>query len=81
MNNAKRIRQYLRDASQATSKAIAIDLGMTEKAADESLKRMPDTYIADWTNTPGAGGQWAKVWRIVEVPQDKPHPRNKKEHG
>lgn len=40
------------------------------------LTAMPDVYVDRWV--PGARGQFEKVWIAVYVPENCPHPRDRK---
>lgn len=55
-----------------TNKAIAHELGTSEKLVDTAAKRMPDLYVRGWLTVQGIRCMPTKVWCKVHVPPNAP---------
>lgn len=58
---------------------IAEITGMHPANVRTALRAMPDVYVDRWIK--GKRGQYEKVWCAVYVPENCPHPRDKKFKG
>lgn len=76
----QRIRNLLRQHPDGLSPLkIAEITGMHVSNVRTALRAMPDAYVDRWI--PAKRGQYEKVWVAVHVPEDCPHPRDKKFKG
>lgn len=72
----QKIRTLLREnPSGLTSIKLAELTGLHPSNIRTTLKIMPDVYVDRWVV--GRRGQYEKVWCIVDVPEDCPHPKDK----
>lgn len=55
-----------------TNKAIAHELGTSEKLVDTAAKRMPDLYVRGWLTVQGIRCMPTKVWCRAHVPKNAP---------
>ena len=78
MSLSRRIREHLVAYGPMTAGALANDLiphvRYGPSTIRNTLHRMVDAYITDWTRTPGVRGGYAAVWDVVVVPRNAPHP-------
>ncbi len=49
--------------------------GFTPADTRRTLAAMPDAYVDRWVM--GKRGQYMKVWCVVDVPSDCPHPKDR----
>ena len=76
----KRIRTILRTKPHGlSSQELAEMLGLHPSNIRTSLKAMPDAYVDRWRM--GSRGQYEKVWVVVNVPDDCPHPKDRIKWG
>lgn len=76
----KKIRTLLRaNPNGLTSYEIAEAIGSHVSNVRRSLRVMPDAYVDRWR--PGKRGQFEKVYVVVPVPDDCPHPRDRMKWG
>lgn len=76
----QRIRQLLLDNPDGmTPLQIAATTGMHVSNVRTAIKAMPDVYVDRWI--PSRRGQYEKVLCAVYVPDDCPHPKDKKFRG
>lgn len=74
--NADRIRSCLKELELgATVNMIAEAKRMRIEIVRVTLNQMPDAYIAWWQPTI-AGLGYRAVWKVVDVPENAPIPRN-----
>jgi hypothetical protein len=57
-----------------TKRQISEMLGFNVSNINTTIKAMPDVYVDRWTI--GGRGQYQKIFCIVYVPEDCPHPKD-----
>ena len=71
------LREVLRQYPDGlTTTQVAELSGFITSDVRRSLAAMPDVYVDRWV--PGKRGQYMKVWCVVIVPDDCPHPKDRK---
>lgn len=71
-----KIRQLLRKRVDGlTAHEISELTGLHVANVRTSLQAMPDAYTDRWQ--PARRGQFARVWCVVQVPENCPHPKDK----
>jgi predicted transcriptional regulator len=76
----KRIRTLLRSRPNGMSpKELTEITGIHVSNVRTALKAMPDAYVDRWRM--GERGQYEKVWVVVHVPEDCPHPKDRLKWG
>lgn len=70
------LRRLLRKYPDGLTTTEAAELvGFSTADTRRSLAAMPDVYVDRWV--PGKRGQYMKVWRVIYVPADCPHPKDR----
>ena len=74
------IRQALREHPDGlTSRELGRIVPVHRSNIRRALRAMPDTYVDRWK--PGLRNAYEKVWCVVFVPPDCPHPKDKQFKG
>lgn len=75
-----KVRQLLRNHPLGLSPfEISEKTGLYVANVRTALRAMPDCYVDRWR--PAKRGQFEKIWIAVPVPENCPHPRDKKFRG
>ena len=70
------LRKLLRKHPDGLTTTQVVDLsGFSGSDVRRSLAAMPDTYVDRWVR--GKRGQYMKVWCVIRVPEDCPHPKDR----
>ena len=70
------LRKLLRKHPDGLTTTQVVDLsGFSGADVRRSLAAMPDTYVDRWVR--GKRGQYMKVWCVIRVPEDCPHPKDR----
>lgn len=70
------LRKLLLNHPDGLSTTQAAELsGYDHADARRTLAAMPDAYVDRWVK--GKRGQYMKVWCVIPVPPDCPHPKNR----
>lgn len=71
------LRKLLRRYPDGLTTAQVAELSSFDSSdVRRSLAAMPDVFVDRWV--PGKRGQYMKVWCIVDVPANCPHPKDRK---